>query len=116
MADDAAPPLPGSPGAPLWDPLAVPAATVIVLRDGPDGPEALMLKRDRDLSFAGGMWVFPGGRIDEHAFDSAHCRARDVVELVPGPAQRFVEPGWILNRQRGAPGACGRRSRGRSHG
>jgi len=69
MADDAAPPLPGSPGAPLWDPLAVPAATVIVLRDGPDGPEALMLKRDRDLSFAGGMWVFPGGRIDDTDFD-----------------------------------------------
>lgn len=65
MADFAAAPLPGSPGAPLWDPLAVPAATVIVLRDGTDGPEVLMLKRDRDLSFAGGMWVFPGGRIDD---------------------------------------------------
>lgn len=58
-------PLPGTPGAPLWDPLAVPAATVVVLRDGPDGPEVLMLRRDRDLSFAGGMWVFPGGRIDD---------------------------------------------------
>ena len=23
-----------------------------------------MLRRDKDLSFAGGMWVFPGGRID----------------------------------------------------
>ena len=54
----------GSPGAPLWDPDAVPAATVVVLRDGPDAPEVLMLKRDQGLSFAGGMWVFPGGRID----------------------------------------------------
>ncbi len=58
-------PLPGSPGGPLWDPLAVAAATVIVLRDGTDGPEVLMLRRDRGLSFAGGMWVFPGGRIDD---------------------------------------------------
>ena len=58
-------PLPGSPGSPLWDPGAVPAATVIVLRDGDEGPEVLMLKRDRDLRFAGGMWVFPGGRIDD---------------------------------------------------
>ncbi|MBS1839102.1 MAG: NUDIX domain-containing protein [Actinobacteria bacterium] len=65
MVDDAAPLLPGSPGAPLWDPLAVPAATVIVLRDAPGGPEVLMLQRDRGLSFAGGMWVFPGGRIDD---------------------------------------------------
>jgi 8-oxo-dGTP pyrophosphatase MutT (NUDIX family) len=56
----------GSPGSPLWDPDAVPAATVVVLREGPagEGPEVLMLRRDAGLSFAGGMWVFPGGRID----------------------------------------------------
>lgn len=57
-------PRPGSPGAPLWDPEAIPAATVVVLRDGGTGLEVLMLRRDKDLSFAGGMWVFPGGRID----------------------------------------------------
>src|SRR6058998_293848 len=43
---------------------AVPAATVVLLRDGADGVEALMLRRDADLAFAGGAWVFPGGRID----------------------------------------------------
>ncbi len=37
---------------------------MVVLRDGTDGLEVLMLRRDKDLSFAGGMWVFPGGRID----------------------------------------------------
>jgi 8-oxo-dGTP pyrophosphatase MutT (NUDIX family) len=37
---------------------------VVVLRDGDDGLEVLMLRRDKDLSFAGGTWVFPGGRID----------------------------------------------------
>lgn len=57
-------PAPGSPGAPLWDPAAIPAATVIPLRQGGEGLEILMLRRDKDLSFAGGMWVFPGGRID----------------------------------------------------
>lgn len=62
--DPSAAPRPGSPGAPLWDPDAIPAATVVVLRDGTDGLEVLMLRRDKDLSFAGGMWVFPGGRID----------------------------------------------------
>ena len=55
---------PGAADAPLWDPTAVPAATVVVLRDGEEGLEVLMLRRDKDLSFAGGTWVFPGGRID----------------------------------------------------
>ena len=48
---------------------AVPAATVILLRDGTSldgsaGVEVLMVKRDSKLAFAGGMWVFPGGRVD----------------------------------------------------
>jgi len=40
------------------------AATVILLRDSPPGPELLMVQRDRSLAFAGGAWVFPGGRVD----------------------------------------------------
>lgn len=40
------------------------AATVIVLRDGREGLEALMLRRNSKISF-GGMWVFPGGKLDE---------------------------------------------------
>jgi len=41
----------------------VPAATVILARDGAAGLEALMLRRNSKLAF-GGMWVFPGGRVD----------------------------------------------------
>jgi 8-oxo-dGTP pyrophosphatase MutT (NUDIX family) len=48
-----------APPAPI-----VAAATVILLRDAPDGIETLMLRRDSRLAFAGGMWVFPGGRVD----------------------------------------------------
>jgi len=40
------------------------AATVILLRDGPTGLETLMLRRNSKIVF-GGMWVFPGGRLDE---------------------------------------------------
>lgn len=41
----------------------IPAATVILGRDGSDGLEILMLKRNSRIAF-GGAWVFPGGRVD----------------------------------------------------
>jgi len=40
------------------------AATVILVRDGDEGLETLLLRRNSKLAFAGGMWVFPGGRVD----------------------------------------------------
>jgi len=62
MADE---PLPGAlRETRLEVPEAIPAATVILLRDGVDGLETLMLRRNSKLEFAGGMWVFPGGRVD----------------------------------------------------
>lgn len=44
--------------------VAHPAATVVLLRDGDDGFEALLVRRNAQLSFHGGAWVFPGGRLD----------------------------------------------------
>ncbi len=41
---------------------AIPAATVVLVRENPE-IEVLMLKKNANISF-GGMWVFPGGRID----------------------------------------------------
>ena len=45
----------------------IPAATLVVFRHGPTGgaPELLMVVRSRAMSFAGGMAVFPGGRVDD---------------------------------------------------
>ncbi len=40
------------------------AATVLLLRDRPAGPEAYLLRRVAAMSFAGGMHVFPGGSVD----------------------------------------------------
>ena len=43
----------------------IPAATVVLLRDSHGGLETLLMRRNSKLSFAEGMWVFPGGKIDE---------------------------------------------------
>jgi recombination protein RecT len=42
-----------------------PAATVLLLRDTPEGIEVLMTRRSMAASFAPGAYVFPGGGIDE---------------------------------------------------
>lgn len=52
-----------SNGDPLTDPPEACAATVVLLRDGELGVEALLGERPTHGSFAG-AWVFPGGRID----------------------------------------------------
>ena len=57
---------PAGPAAPL-----IPAATVVPLRDGASGLETLMLRRNSKLEFAGGMWVWPGGRIDPDDYPDA---------------------------------------------
>jgi 8-oxo-dGTP pyrophosphatase MutT (NUDIX family) len=44
---------------------AIPAATLILVRDCPDAPELLMVERAQGMAFAAGALVFPGGRIDE---------------------------------------------------
>ena len=62
---------------------AIPAATVVVLRDGPEGPESLMLRRNSRIAF-GGMWVFPGGRID----DGDHDGTDDLIAAARNAAAR----------------------------
>ncbi len=41
-----------------------PAATLILLRDGREEPETLLLKRSPRTRFIPGAYVFPGGRVD----------------------------------------------------
>jgi 8-oxo-dGTP pyrophosphatase MutT (NUDIX family) len=50
-------------------PSAVPvrdAATVMLVRDGDDGLEVFMLRRNLRSDFVGGAYVFPGGAVDPH--------------------------------------------------
>lgn len=43
----------------------VTAATVLLLRDSSVGPEVFLMRRSRTMPFAPGMFVFPGGRLDQ---------------------------------------------------
>jgi 8-oxo-dGTP pyrophosphatase MutT (NUDIX family) len=75
------------------EPLAlVPAATVVLLRDGSDGPETLLLRRNSRLAFAGGHWVFPGGRLEASDLSAgtlfADLADEAVDELVDDPDLR----------------------------
>jgi len=61
------------------DPESIPvrdAATVMVLRDGPEGLEVCMLRRNLRSDFVGGAYVFPGGGVDP---EDAHDDLADVV-------------------------------------
>jgi 8-oxo-dGTP pyrophosphatase MutT (NUDIX family) len=48
------------PPAPTRD-----AATVVVVRDGDEGIEAYLLRRQPTMAFAPGVYVFPGGGVDD---------------------------------------------------
>lgn len=50
-----------------------PASSIVLGRDGADGLELFMLERTSEAVFAGGMHVFPGGRVDDgdHAAEYA---------------------------------------------
>ena len=43
---------------------ALPAASVIVVRQTHNGLEALLMKRSDELKHMPGLWVFPGGKIE----------------------------------------------------
>jgi 8-oxo-dGTP pyrophosphatase MutT (NUDIX family) len=80
---------------------AIPAATVVLIRDGVTGLETLMLRKNAALAF-GGMWVFPGGRVDpgdgdgeEGARRAAARESREEADLVVDPATLVPYAHWV---------------------
>lgn len=61
------------------------AATVVLLREADEGLQVLLTQRAAGLAFMGGLWVFPGGRLED-ADASADVAAR----LSPGSAGRLA--------------------------
>jgi len=75
------------------------AATVIVLRGGEDTLEVLLVKRTEKARFMGGVWVFPGGAVDDDDGDRAH-RAAAVRELSEEAAIEIADPETLVEFSR----------------
>lgn len=56
------------------------AASIIVLRDSPAGPEVLLVQRNPEQRFMGGAWVFPGGAVHDEDADHAAAAVRELQE------------------------------------
>ena len=75
------------------------AASVIVLRDSPAGPEVLLVQRNPEARFMGGAWVFPGGAV--HGEESpADAGLRELAEesgirIGAGPGALVPFSRWI---------------------
>lgn len=50
------------------DSMPVPAATILLLRDGDTGLEVFMVRRHHEIEFAAGALVFPGGKASPEDF------------------------------------------------
>jgi len=83
------------------------AASLILLRDGPDGPEVLLVRRNPEQRFMGGAWVFPGGAVHEgdggpeltalrELEEEAGVRLDEVGSLVP--FSRWITPAEVKVR------------------
>jgi 8-oxo-dGTP pyrophosphatase MutT (NUDIX family) len=66
------------------DAKVIPAATVVIFRNGPNGSpaELLMVQRAKEMRFAGGAAVFPGGKVDPEDRDLAARLAPDADPIV----------------------------------
>jgi 8-oxo-dGTP pyrophosphatase MutT (NUDIX family) len=100
------------PPAPTRD-----AATVVLLRDGVPGLEVYLLRRQRSMKFAAGMYVFPGGGVQASDLDQVpwagpapadwakrfHCTEELARALVVAAVRElFEETGVLLASEDGA--------------
>jgi 8-oxo-dGTP pyrophosphatase MutT (NUDIX family) len=98
-------------------PASIPAATVVVFRRAPDGgaPQILMVTRDRAMSFAGGMAVFPGGRVDPADYELAGAlglrEADEAAHRIAAVRETLEETGLVIGIEQPASDAEARRAR-----
>src|SRR5215469_12405699 len=85
----------------------VPAATILLLRDGANGLEVFMVKRHHQIDFVAGALVFPGGKLEkgdsdaalERHFDGGGNWSAEMRALGAGAIREaFEESGILLAR------------------
>jgi 8-oxo-dGTP pyrophosphatase MutT (NUDIX family) len=77
------------------------AASVILLRGGTESLELLLVRRTPKARFMGGVWVFPGGAVDdgEGEGDAAH-RVAAVRELREEAGVALADPAGLVKFSR----------------
>jgi 8-oxo-dGTP pyrophosphatase MutT (NUDIX family) len=92
------------------------SATILILRDTPQGMEVLMVMRHHEVDFLSGALVFPGGKLAKGDEDPRVCgRCSGVENLsfeqvalrVGAIREAFEESGILLARERGATALLG---------
>src|SRR3981081_2080399 len=92
------------------------SATILILRDTPQGLEVLMVVRHHEVDFLSGALVFPGGKLakgDEDPRVRARCSGvenlsfEQVALRVGAIREAFEESGILLARERGAAALLG---------
>lgn len=91
---------------------ARPASTVLLLRDSAAGFDVFMMVRHREIEFASGALVFPGGSVDdgdraivatsEHHTGTNGLDADAIAFRIAGIRETFEESGILLARRRKA--------------
>jgi 8-oxo-dGTP pyrophosphatase MutT (NUDIX family) len=75
------------------------AASLILLRDGAERAEVLLVQRNPEQRFMGGAWVFPGGAVHEEDADHAATAVRELEEeagiAMPDGAELVPFSRWI---------------------
>src|SRR5947209_10628585 len=79
------------------------AASVILLRDAPAGPEVLLVQRNPEARFMGGAWVFPGGSVHPDDAGPAGAGRRELAEeagvTLPDTGSLILFSRWITPAQ-----------------
>jgi 8-oxo-dGTP pyrophosphatase MutT (NUDIX family) len=73
------------------------ASSVIIVRSGVARAQALLIRRDAKLAFAGGAWVFPGGKLEPaDAAEEPATGDRRSALIVAACRETFEETGIVL--------------------
>jgi len=88
---------------PPTSPKTIPAATVVIFRNAADNgaPELLMVQRSREMRFAGGAAVFPGGKIDPADYELAtriapNACLNDTAARIAAMRETLEETGLVI--------------------